>query len=169
VPSGASTGTHEALELRDNDASRYLGKGVLKAVNNVNTTIKNAMVGQSFDSLRAFDNALLALDGTANKANLGANAILGCSMAFTVALASHAGKPLYEIIAREARTGQDPVPTHFSLPIPLMNIINGGAHADNKLDFQELMIIPEGAKSLKEAVRMGAEVFHHLKKRLKKA
>lgn len=163
VPSGASTGTHEACELRDNDTSRYLGKGVLNAVRNVNTTISDAIQGQNYSSLLEFDTTLIKLDNTTNKTNLWANAILACSMAFTVAMANQNQEPLYKTIAQQANEDT----TQFSLPLPLMNIINGGAHADNKLDFQELMIIPQWAPNLAEAVRMGAEVFHHLKKILK--
>lgn len=168
VPSGASTGTHEALELRDNDATRYLGKGVLTAVNNVNRTIASALIGKQFTDIMDFDAALLALDGTPNKAKLWANAILGCSMAFVVAAAKLDDMEwaIWKYLAKYNTANKKPKHT---LPIPLMNIINGGAHADNALDFQELMVIPEGATSLKEAVRMGAEIFHHLKKILKKA
>jgi enolase len=165
VPSGASTWTHEALELRDGDSSRYLGKWVLTAVNNVNALIATEILGKSFEDIWSFDAFLLNLDGTANKSTLGANAILGCSMAYMVAMADADAMPLYKKIAEQAHVDI----TSFWLPIPLMNIINGWAHADNALDFQELMIIPEGASSLREAVRMGAEIFHHLKKILKKA
>lgn len=158
VPSGASTGIHEALELRDGDKSRYLGKGVLKAVNNVNTTIKNAVVGKEFSTVKEIDQAMIALDGTKNKSNLGANAILGVSMAYCVAMAKAQNKKLYEYLGEGKGN---------TLPIPLMNIINGGSHADNNLDIQEFMIVPVGAKTLAEAVRMGAEVFHNLKAILK--
>lgn len=166
VPSGASTGTHEALELRDGDHARYLGKWVKKAVANVNTIIHDHVVGKTFASLSDFDAALLALDGTEHKSNLGANAILGCSMAFAVAIthATDLDGSLYTTLASQAWLVKPSI-----LPIPLMNVINGGAHADNALDFQELMIIPEGASSCTEAIRMGAEVFHALKKILKKA
>lgn len=168
VPSGASTGTHEALELRDNDPSRYLGKGVLTAVTNVNSIIAPALKGKMFETIRDFDQALLALDGTENKSKLGANAILACSMAFCVAAAGidDVDSPLWNYLTQ---FNTSKILEKNNLPIPLMNIINGGAHADNALDFQELMIIPEGVSSLTEAVRMGAEVFHHLKKILKKA
>lgn len=159
VPSGASTGVHEALELRDGDKSRYLGKGVLKAVNNVNTLIADKLVNQSFDTVQALDQVMLTLDGTKNKSNLGANAILGVSMAWCVAMAQAKGVKLYEFIAEQNGQGAGTV-----LPVPLMNIINGGSHADNNLDIQEFMIVPVGASSLTEAVRMGAEVFHNLKK-----
>lgn len=158
VPSGASTGIHEALELRDGDKSRYLGKGVLKAVNNVNTTIKNAVVGKEFSTVKEIDQTMIVLDGTKNKSNLGANAILGVSMAYCVAMAKAQNKKLYEYLGEGKGN---------TLPIPLMNIINGGSHADNNLDIQEFMIVPVGAKTLAEAVRMGAEVFHNLKAILK--
>ena len=156
VPSGASTGVHEALELRDGDKSRYLGKGTQKAVANVNTTLAAALIGKSFADQRALDDAILALDGTPNKSALGANALLGVSMAFAVATAKADGIPLY------AKLGSGK-----TLPIPMMNIINGGSHADNNVDIQEFMIVPVGAKNLTEAVRIGAEVFHTLKKLLK--
>lgn len=153
VPSGASTGQREALELRDNDKSRYLGKGVLKAVSHVNQTIAKAISGKSFDSIEALDNELLSLDGTTNKENLGANALLGVSMAYTIAKAKADKKPLYQSLE-----GFNQV-----LPVPMMNILNGGAHADNTVDIQEFMILPIGALSFSEALQMGAEVFHHLK------
>lgn len=158
VPSGASTGTHEALELRDGDKGRYLGKGTRTAVENVNTLIKKEIVGKEFATYRELDTALIALDGTPNKAKLGANAILAVSMAFVDASAKHAGKAIYAYLSDDKG---------YVLPVPYMNIINGGAHADNGLDFQEFMIIPEGASSFSEALRMGAEVFHTLKKILK--
>lgn len=158
VPSGASTGVHEALELRDGDKSRYLGKGVLKAVENVNTTIKNAVVGKTFECFKQFDQTLIDLDGTKNKSNLGANAILGASMAFVVAAANSEGKEVWQFIAKDDKKG---------LPTPMMNILNGWSHADNNVDIQEFMIVPVGAKNIKEAVRMGAEVFHNLKNILK--
>lgn len=168
VPSGASTGTHEALELRDGDSTRYLWKGVLKAVANVNTIIRDAILWKQFVTIRDFDSFLLELDGTSNKSHLWANAMLGCSMAFCVAAAGidNVYDPLRQYLYQFNTLKKS---EKVTLPIPLMNIINGGAHADNALDFQELMIIPEGAASLREAVRMGAEVFHHLKKILKKA
>ncbi len=155
VPSGASTGEREALELRDGDKSRFLGKGVLKAVENVNTVIKKEIVGMDAYDQRAIDNALLKLDGTDTKSNLGANATLGVSMAVMRAAANSKGLPLYQYVG----DGE-------TLPRPMMNIINGGAHADNSLDFQEYMIIPE-ADSIHERVRIGAEVFHNLKSVLK--
>lgn len=158
VPSGASTGAHEAMELRDNDAKRYLGKGVLKAVNNINTAISEELKGMSIFGQSAIDARMVNLDGTENKANLGANAILGVSLAAAKAGALESGMPLYRYIGGvNARL----------LPIPMMNILNGGAHADNSIDFQEFMVMPTGAESFSEALRMGAEVFHQLKKVLK--
>jgi enolase len=160
VPSGASTGVHEAVELRDGDKGRYLGKGVEKAVESVNGEIFDALVGMEADDQLAIDSAMIALDGTENKGRLGANAMLGVSMAVARAAADEAGLPLYKylggVFARE-------------LPVPLMNIINGGAHADNPVDIQEFMIMPVGATSIREAIRMGAEVFHALKAALKAA
>lgn len=158
VPSGASTGIHEALELRDGDKSRYLGKGTLKAVENVNTTIANAIQGQTFENFRKLDEALLALDGTANKSNLGANAILGVSMAFVVACAQTEKKWVYEYLGEWKGN---------TLPFPMMNILNGGSHADNNVDIQEFMIIPTGAPDFREGLRWGAEIFHNLKSILK--
>jgi enolase len=157
VPSGASTGVHEALELRDGDVSRYLGKWTLTAVNNVNTTIKNEIVGKDFADYRALDQVLIALDGTPTKSKLGANAILGVSIAFTVACAKTENKWIYEYLNNEGTT----------LPFPMMNILNGGQHADNNVDIQEFMIVPVGAGNFHEGLRMGAEIFHHLKKILK--
>lgn len=158
VPSGASTGIHEAVELRDNDKSIYLGKGVLKAVNHVNTTIREALKGVYIFDQNTIDNALIQLDGSVNKANLGANAILGVSLAAAKAAAEESRQPLYRYIGGiNANT----------LPIPLMNILNGGAHADNGIDFQEFMIMPVGAENFSDALRMGTEVFHHLKAVLK--
>ena len=158
VPSGASTGIHEALELRDGDKSRYLGKGTLKAVENVNTTIANAIQGQTFENFRKLDEALIALDGTANKSNLGANAILGVSMAFVVACAQTEKKWVYEYLGEWKGN---------TLPFPMMNILNGGSHADNNVDIQEFMIIPTGAPDFGEGLRWGAEIFHNLKSILK--
>jgi enolase len=155
VPSGASTGEHEALELRDGDKKRYLGKGVLKAVKNVNSVISPALVGQDATFQSHIDQLMLALDGTKNKSKLGANAILGVSMAVARAAADSHGLPLYRYIGGVKAS---------VLPVPMMNIVNGGAHADNNVDLQEFMIMPVGAPSLPDAVRMGAEVFHHLKK-----
>ena len=158
VPSGASTGVHEALELRDGDRSRYLGKGTLKAVENVNTTIAKAVENQTFDSFRALDKALIELDGTPNKSKLGANAILGVSMAFVGACAKAEGKWIYEYLGEGKGT---------TLPYPMMNILNGGSHADNNVDIQEFMIIPNGMPNFHEGLRCGAEVFHNLKAILK--
>ena len=158
VPSGASTGEHEALELRDLEPDRYLGKGVRKAIENVFTKIAPALIGASALSQRHIDQTLLNLDGTPNKSELGANAILGVSIATAKAAAQALGLPLWKYLGG--------VNAH-RLPVPMMNIINGGAHADNNVDFQEFMIIPIGAESFKEAVRMGAEIFHSLKKVLK--
>jgi enolase len=160
VPSGASTGAHEAVELRDGDKSRYGGKGVLKAVEAVNGEILDAIGGMDAEEQAAIDEAMIELDGTPNKARLGANAILGVSLAVAKAAAEASGLPLYRYVGgTQARV----------LPVPMMNIINGGAHADNPIDFQEFMIMPVGADSLAEAVRWGAEVFHTLKGALKKA
>jgi enolase len=153
VPSGASTGEHEALELRDGDAKRYHGKGVLKAVNNVNTVIAKALVGHNALQQVEIDTRLIELDGTENKRNLGANATLGVSLAVAKAAAAAVGLPLYRYLG-----GVNAI----ELPVPMMNILNGGAHADNNLDLQEFMIMPVGAKSFGEALRMGAEVFHRL-------
>src|SRR5262245_47455214 len=155
VPSGASTGAHEAVELRDGDKARYLGKGTLKAVANVNDVIAPKLVGKSPDDQKAIDKLLLELDGTPNKGKLGANAILGVSLAVAHAAANAAGKPLYKYLGDDQAT---------VLPVPHMNILNGGKHADNTVDFQEFMIMPVGAPSFREALRMGAEVFHSLKK-----
>jgi enolase len=158
VPSGASTGIFEALELRDGDAARYLGKGVSQAVRNVNDRIAPHLLGQDAGAQREVDQAMLDLDGTENKAELGANAILGVSLACARAHAASAGQPLWRSLGG---------PDACTLPVPMMNIINGGAHADNNVDFQEFMIIPVGAESFREALRMGAEIFHNLKSVLK--
>ncbi len=158
VPSGASTGVHEAVELRDGDKSKFLGKGVLKAVENVNTVINDELQGFYVDDQTAIDNALIKLDGTENKGNLGANAMLGVSLAVARAAATEYGLPLYRYIGGVSAN---------TLPIPMMNILNGGQHADNKIDIQEFMIMPVGASSFSEALRMGAEVFHNLKAVLK--
>jgi enolase len=160
VPSGASTGAHEAAELRDGDPKRYLGKGVKKAVAAVNGEIFEALVGMDAQNQIALDEAMIGLDGTANKGRLGANAILGVSLAAAKAAAQGAGLPLYRYIGGTAAR---------TLPVPQMNIINGGVHADNPIDFQEFMIMPVGAASLADAVRMGSEVFHTLKAALKSA
>lgn len=159
VPSGASTGVHEAVELRDNDKGIYLGKGVTKAVQNVNTTLNDELNGASIFDQQLIDRVMIAMDGTDSKAVLGANAILGVSLAVAKAAADTVGLPLYRYVGGVAAN---------TLPVPLMNIINGGAHADNKVDVQEFMILPVGAESFSEALRMGAEVFHHLKSVLKK-
>lgn len=160
VPSGASTGIHEAVELRDEDKTRFLGKGVLKAVENVNTIIADAIIGMEATNQNEVDEAMIALDGTENKGKLGANAILGVSLAVAKAAAEEAGLPLYRYIGGTF--------AHV-LPVPMMNILNGGKHADNPIDIQEFMVAPIGAKTMAEAVRMGAEVFHALKKELKAA
>lgn len=159
VPSGASTGIHEAVELRDNDKKTYSGKGVLNAVNNVNTAISEAITGMEVSDQVGVDAAMIHLDGTPNKGKLGANAILAVSMAVAKAAADELGMPLYRYIGgTNART----------LPLPMMNILNGGAHADNKIDFQEFMIVPVGASSFSEALRWGTDIFHVLKGVLKK-
>jgi enolase len=157
VPSGASTGIHEAMELRDG-SNLYLGKGVLKAVKNVNTVLADALNGMSVFEQRTIDQMMIDLDGTANKSKLGANAILAVSMAVAKAAAQEASLPLYRYIGGS---------NAYTLPVPLMNILNGGSHADNKIDFQEFMIVPVGMNSFSEALRTGVEVFHHLKKVLK--
>lgn len=162
APSGASTGSREALELRDGDASRYLGKGVLKAVEAVNSKIRDALVGKDAADQRALDQIMLDLDGTENKANLGANAILAVSLAAAKAAAISLGKPLYAHIADINGTSGK-----YSMPVPMMNILNGGEHADNNVDIQEFMVQPVSAKSFSEALRVGAEIFHSLKKVLK--
>ncbi|MCG8609338.1 MAG: phosphopyruvate hydratase [Pseudomonadales bacterium] len=162
APSGASTGSREALELRDGDKSRYLGKGVLKAVGAVNTTIRDALKGMDAADQRTLDNKMLELDGTDNKANLGANAILAVSLAAAKAAAQDKGIELYEHIAEINGT-----PGQFSMPVPMMNILNGGEHADNNVDIQEFMVQPVTAPSFAEALRAGAEIFHALKKVLK--
>ena len=159
VPSGASTGEHEAVELRDGDKGRYLGKGVLKAVKNVNTEIAKALAGMDAADQRALDRKMVELDGTPNKGKLGANAILAVSMASARAAAASYGLPLYRYLGGASAN---------TLPVPMMNILNGGAHADNNVDFQEFMVMPVGAKSFSEALRWGVEVFHTLKGVLKK-
>jgi enolase len=160
VPSGASTGAHEAMELRDGDKARYGGKGVLKAVAAVNGEIFDALSGFDAEDQRRIDKVMIELDGTANKSRLGANAILGVSLAVAKAAAMSAGLPLYKYVGGVAAR---------TLPVPMMNIINGGAHADNPIDIQEFMILPAGAESFSEGLRMGAEIFHALKKALKDA
>tara|TARA_B110000879_G_scaffold206365_1_gene288221 strand:- start:428 stop:1726 length:1299 start_codon:yes stop_codon:yes gene_type:complete len=163
APSGASTGSREALELRDQDPARYLGKGVLKAVQNVNIEIRQALIGQDAADQKALDGVMLELDGTENKAKLGANAILSVSLAAAKAAALDAGLPLYAHIAQLNGSAGN-----YSLPVPMMNIVNGGEHADNNVDIQEFMVQPTGAASFSEALRYGAEIFHALKSVLKK-
>jgi enolase len=160
VPSGASTGAHEAMELRDGDKKRYLGKGVTKAVDGVNGEIFDALAGMDAEDQRAIDAALIKLDGTKNKSRLGANAILGVSLATAKAAAASSGLPLYRYIGGAS--------AHL-LPVPMMNIVNGGMHADNPIDIQEFMIMPVSAATAADAIRMGAEIFHTLKKALKDA
>ena len=155
VPSGASTGTREAVELRDADANRFLGRGVRKAVQHVNGEIRRTLVGMDAVVQAEIDTALIQLDGTDNKSRLGANAVLGASLAVAKAAAAHAGLPLYAYLGG---------PNARDLPVPLINLLNGGAHADNNVDIQECMILPAGADSFPEAVRMGAEIFHHLRR-----
>ena len=155
VPSGASTGVHEAVELRDGDESRYLGKGVKKAVSNINVTIAEELGGMDIFDQVGIDHTLIDLDGTENKGNLGANALLGVSLAAAKAAAGSLGQPLYRYIGGVNAN---------LMPVPMMNIINGGSHADNAIDIQEFMIMPVGAETFAEGLRMGTEVFHHLKK-----
>ena len=159
VPSGASTGSREAIELRDGDASRYLGKGVLQAVENINTEISEAIIGLDAQEQAFIDQTMIELDGTENKSRLGANAILAVSMAVAKAAAEESGLPLYRYFG-----GMSPM----QMPVPMMNIINGGEHANNSLDIQEFMVMPVGATSFREALRCGAEIFHSLKKLLDK-
>jgi len=158
VPSGASTGKYEAVELRDNDKGMYMGKGVQKAIQNINSTLNEELNGMYIMDQTSIDNAMIALDGTANKSNLGANAILGVSLACAKAAAEESGIPLFKYIGGVNAN---------VLPIPMMNILNGGSHADNKIDIQEFMVMPVGASSFSEGLRMGVEVFHHLKEVLK--
>jgi enolase len=155
VPSGASTGTREAIEMRDGDAKRYGGKGVTQAVKHVNTEIREALLGKNAANQTDIDSTMLALDGTDNKSKLGANALLAVSMACARAAAANEGKPLYAYLSKDK---------NYLMPVPMMNIINGGAHADNSVDLQEFMVMPVGAPSMAEAIRYGAEVFHALKK-----
>ena len=160
VPSGASTGTREAVELRDGDPRRYLGKGVTRAVDNVNTLLREALIGREAADQAGLDARMIELDGSDNKSRLGANALLSVSLANAHAAANDAGLPLFRLLgASPAGDGREPV-----MPVPMMNIINGGAHADNSLDIQEFMILPVGAPSLREALRYGSEIFHTLKK-----
>lgn len=158
VPSGASTGIHEAVELRDGDSSMYLGKGVLKAIDNVNTKINDALEGMDVTEQKIIDQILIELDGTDNKSNLGANAILGTSLAVAKAAAQETGLSLYQYIGGVGAV---------TLPVPMMNILNGGSHADNKIDIQEFMVMPFGASTFSEGLRWGTEIFHHLKAVLK--
>jgi len=162
APSGASTGSREALELRDGDKSRYMGKGVLKAVANINGPIRDLLLGKDPSEQKALDRAMIELDGTENKAKLGANAILAVSLAAAKAAAQDQDLPLYAHIANLNGT-----PGQYSMPVPMMNIINGGEHADNNVDIQEFMVQPVGAKTFSDGLRMGTEIFHHLKAVLK--
>ena len=157
VPSGASTGEHEAIELRDGDRSRYLGKGTLNAVRNVNGILRDAVIGMDPRDQSAVDRVMLEADGTPNKAHLGANAILGVSLAVARAAANEKQTPLFRHLGGVSAC---------TLPVPLMNVINGGAHADNSLDVQEFMLVPHGFDTFRDALRAGAEIFHHLKKLL---
>ena len=158
VPSGASTGIHEALELRDNDKKRYLGKGVKKAIQNINELVSREIINKQFDGYRAFDKAILELDGTENKSKIGANATLAASLAFAKSLSSHYSKDFFQYISKSEE---------YILPVPMMNIVNGGSHADNDVDIQEFMIAPVGAPNFSEALRYGCEIFHSLKSILK--
>ena len=158
VPSGASTGIHEALELRDDDKNRYLGKGVKKAIQNINELVNKEIINKQFDGYRSFDKAILELDGTENKSKIGANATLAASLAFAKSLSSHFSKDFFKFISESEE---------YLLPVPMMNIINGGSHADNDVDIQEFMIAPVGAPSFSEALRYGCEIFHSLKSILK--
>jgi enolase len=159
VPSGASTGKHEAVELRDGDKKKYLGRGVEKAVHNVNEIIADQLIGQNANEQTHIDNVMIQLDGTENKGKLGANAILAVSMAVAKAAAQESNLPLYRYLGGVNAT---------VLPMPLMNILNGGVHADNKIDFQEFMIVPVGADTFSDGLRWGVEIFHNLKAVLKK-
>jgi enolase len=158
VPSGASTGIHEALELRDDDKKRYLGKGVKKAIKNINELVNKEIINKQFEDYRAFDKAILELDGTENKSKIGANATLAASLAFAKSLSAHSAKDFFKFISESEE---------FLLPVPMMNIVNGGSHADNDVDIQEFMIAPVGAPSFSEALRYGCEIFHSLKSILK--
>ena len=158
VPSGASTGIHEALELRDDDKKRYLGKGVKKAIQNINELVNKEIINKQFEDYRAFDKAILELDGTENKSKIGANATIAASLAFAKSLSSHSSKDFFKFISESEE---------FLLPVPMMNIVNGGSHADNDVDIQEFMIAPVGAPSFSEALRYGCEIFHSLKSILK--
>ena len=158
VPSGASTGIHEALELRDDDDKRYLGKGVKKAIQNINELVSKEIINKQFNDYRAFDKAILELDGTENKSKIGANATLAASLAFAKSLSSHSSKDFFKFISESEE---------YILPVPMMNIVNGGSHADNDVDIQEFMIAPVGAPNFSEALRYGCEIFHSLKSILK--
>ena len=158
VPSGASTGIHEALELRDGDKNRYLGKGVKKAIQNINELVSKEIINKQFESYRAFDKAILELDGTENKSKIGANATLAASLAFAKSLSNYSSKDFFKFISESEE---------YILPVPMMNIVNGGSHADNDVDIQEFMIAPVGAPNFSEALRYGCEVFHSLKSILK--
>ena len=158
VPSGASTGIHEALELRDGDQKRYFGKGVKKAIQNINELIKKKVINKDFDNYRLFDKAILELDGTENKSNIGANATLAASLAYAKSLSHHCSMDFFEFISESDK---------FLLPVPMMNIVNGGSHADNDVDIQEFMIAPVGAANFSEALRYGCEIFHSLRSILK--
>ena len=158
VPSGASTGIHEALELRDDDDKRYLGKGVKKAIQNINELVSKEIINKQFDDYRVFDKAILELDGTENKSKIGANATLAASLAFAKSLSSHSSKDFFKFISESEE---------YLLPVPMMNIVNGGSHADNDVDIQEFMIAPVGAPNFSEALRYGCEIFHSLKSILK--
>ena len=158
VPSGASTGIHEALELRDGDKKRYLGKGVKKAIQNINELVNKEIINKQFENYRAFDKAILELDGTENKSKIGANATLAASLAFAKSLSSNSSKDFFKFISESEE---------YILPVPMMNIVNGGSHADNDVDIQEFMIAPVGAPSFSEALRYGCEIFHSLKSILK--
>lgn len=162
VPSGASTGSREAMEKRDNDKNRYLGKGVSQAVSYIRNDLSKALHGFDVTKQADIDGAMLALDGTANKEKFGANALLAVSLAVAKAAALNRKQPLYEYLSLQSSVSSD-----YLLPVPMMNIINGGAHADNNLDFQEFMILPIGASSFSEALRAGVEIFHHLRQQLK--
>jgi enolase len=168
VPSGASTGAREAIELRDDDKTRFMGKGVLKAVENVNNEIAKLITGMDAEDQTGIDNAMIELDGTDNKGRLGANAILAASLATAHAAANDNGMPLYQYLGDKFGSISSSGTSQFKLPVPMMNIINGGEHADNSVDMQEFMIVPVGAPSLAEAVRYGTEVFHNLKSVLSK-
>ena len=162
VPSGASKGQHEALELRDGDPARFLGKGTLVAVKNINEIINKLLCGQSFETVKSLDDLMIELDGTSQKSELGANAILGVSLAFAHALSQSQKRPLFLFLNEQMNLGEK----DLCMPVPLMNIINGGVHANNGLEIQEFMVVPHGFDTFADALRAGVEVFHHLKKKL---